>query len=235
MNALTILPEILYQDEDILAINKPAGLLSIPDGYDRSLPHVAGVFAAEFGKVWIVHRLDRETSGLLLLARSPAAHRELNLQFEHRQVKKIYHAIIVWQPEWDAIQTDAPLCVNADRKHRTRVSPINGKPAQTNFRVLQRFRKACLIEAQPQSGYTHQIRAHLADLGFPIFQDWLYANSPGVPSRHPDSLTPPAGLINRVALHARSISIIHPMRHTPLDLEAPYPADFLAVLQWMKD
>jgi len=225
-------PEILYQDEDILAINKPAGLLSIPDGYDLSLPHVAGVLAAEFGKVWIVHRLDRETSGLLLLARSLAAHRDLNIQFEHRQVAKSYHALILGQPAWDEIQTRAPLWVNADRKHRTLVSAVNGKPAQTGFRVMQRYAHVCLIEACPHSGYTHQIRAHLAALGFPILHDRLYVNVPGAPACQSTGFSIPAGLIERVALHARSIACLHPLQHTPLNLEAPYPPDFLAAVQW---
>jgi len=229
---MTTQPEILYQDEDILAINKPAGLLSIPDGYNLSLPHVAGVLATEFGKVWIVHRLDRETSGLLLLARTPTAHRDLNLQFEHRQVAKCYHALILGQPAWDEIQTRAPIWVNADRKHRTLVSALNGKPAQTDFRVMRRSENVCLIEARPHTGYTHQIRAHLAALGFPILHDRLYMNVPGAPAGRPTGFSIPAGLIERVALHAYSIECLHPLQHTPLHLDAPDPPDFLAALQW---
>jgi RluA family pseudouridine synthase len=230
---MTPIPVILYQDEDVLAINKPAGLLSIPDGYDLSLPHVAGVLAPQFGKVWIVHRLDRETSGVLLLARSLEAHRDLNLQFEHRQVNKIYHALIVGQPVWEEIEMDAPLLVNADRKHRTLVSKLNGKPAQTSLRVLSRFTDASLIEARPHTGYTHQIRAHLAFSGFSILQDKLYVNIPGAPIRQSAGINFPAGLIDRMALHARSIACLHPLRHTPLEIEAHYPPDFLAALQWL--
>lgn len=215
---------ILYQDEAMLCVNKPAGLLSIPDGYDRTLPYVAGVLAGEYGKVWIVHRLDRYTSGAMLLARSLAVHRELNLQFEHRQVSKIYHALIIGRPDWDQITVEAPLLVNGDRKHRTVVAPLNGKPARTDFRVLQRFKESSLVEARPHSGYTHQIRAHLASTGFPILIDPLYG---ATPISLKNTL---AGVMERTALHAQSISFTHPTHFTPLALEAPYPQDFRAAL-----
>lgn len=222
MNAV---PDILYQDEQIVAINKHAGLLSIPDGYDRSLPHAAGVLAEIFGKVWIVHRLDRETSGVMLLARTLAAHRQLNIQFEHRQIQKVYHALVCGLPAWQEIETQAPLLVNADRKHRTLVSLLNGKPAQTSFCILQRFLTTCLVEARPHSGYTHQIRIHLAALGFPILQDRLYAAIPGHPA--PSIQLPlTVGTIDRVALHAQSICFSHPTSQEILELTAPYPPDF---------
>ncbi len=162
---------ILFQDDVILAINKPAGLLSIPDGYNPALPHVAGCLAPLFGRCWIVHRLDRDTSGVMILARTPAAHRELNIQFEQRQVKKIYHAFVQGQPEWTTILVDTPLRVNGDRKHRTVAAPLTGKAARRISEILERFPWGCLIEAQPHTGYTHQIRAHLATIGFPILAD----------------------------------------------------------------
>jgi RluA family pseudouridine synthase len=217
-------PTTLYQDEAILCVNKPAGLLSIPDGYDLTLPHVASILAAEYGKVWIVHRLDRYTSGAMLLARSLSVHRELNLQFEQRRVSKIYHALIIGQPDWDQITVDAPLRVNGDRKHRTVSDSLNGKPARTDFRVLQRFKRISLVEACPHTGYTHQIRAHLASTGFPILADGLYGSTP---ASLKSFLT---GILERTALHAQTISFTHPTLFTPLSLEAPYPDDFREAL-----
>ncbi len=218
--------EIIHADEALIAVNKPAGLLSIQDGYNRSMPHLAFCLAKGFGKVWIVHRLDRETSGVIVVARTLFAHRELNLQFEHRRVQKTYHALIVGIPEWDFIEVDTPLRVNGDRNHRTVISPSAGKPAKTSFRVICRLTNGCLVEAHPQTGYTHQIRAHLSSLGFPILGDNLYHNRKYENSQ--------AKLISpglRTYLHARSISFIHPISNKSITFVATYPEDFQTALQ----
>jgi RluA family pseudouridine synthase len=216
--------DIISMDDEILAINKPAGLLSIPDGYQPALPHVAGCLYSQFGKCWIVHRLDRETSGVMILARNAFAHRALNIQFEHRQVIKVYHAAILGQPEWEHILEETPLRVNGDRKHRTVADPLNGKSAQTDFRVLQRYAWGCLVEARPHTGYTHQIRAHLAHLGFPILGDELYRNTgSNKKSKSPGEAAPP--VMERLALHAYQIEFTHPRTQTPIQLIAPYPPD----------
>jgi RluA family pseudouridine synthase len=222
--------DILYQDDSLIAFNKPAGLLSIPDGYAPELPHVAGVLAPQFGKCWIVHRLDRETSGIIILARSLATHRSLNLQFEHRQVNKQYHALVSAIPAWSEITVDFPLRVNADRKHRTLTATLTGKPAVTGFRILQQYPGGCLVEASPHTGYTHQIRAHLAAIGLPILGDVQYFGIRPEPAFPKLVTSPGTDLISRVALHARSISFSHPVTGLPIYLESPYPVDFQQAL-----
>lgn len=221
--------EIIYADEALIAVNKPAGLLSIQDGYDHAMPHLATCLGKGFGKVWIVHRLDRETSGVIIVARSIIAHRELNQQFEHRRVQKTYHAIIAGFPEWEYIEVDIPLRVNGDRQHRTVLSPSVGKPAKTSFRVICRLSNGCLIEAHPQTGYTHQIRAHLSSLGFPILGDKLYQNRKNDNSQ---AKLPDANL--RTYLHACSISFIHPISKKAITFVAPYPDDFQTALLSLK-
>jgi tRNA pseudouridine32 synthase / 23S rRNA pseudouridine746 synthase len=155
---------LLYTDETLLVVNKPAGLLSIADGYRPDLPHLARLLQAEFGRVWVVHRLDKDTSGVMLFARDAQTHRELNTQFEQRVVQKEYHAILAGMPEWEQIEIDLPLRVNGDRKHRTVIDHQNGKPARTSARVLERLGLFSLIAAAPHTGYTHQVRAHFAAL-----------------------------------------------------------------------
>ncbi len=219
-------PQILYEDSYLLCINKPAGLLSIRDGYDLSLPFVTKLLEPSFGKLWVVHRLDRDTSGAFVLARLPEIHRALNTAFEGRQVHKIYHAIVKGRPAWDEYLADLPLKIDGDRRHRTIVHPAEGKPAQTEFKVINSNNEFSLIEAHPLSGYTHQIRAHLLALGFPILADPLYAS----PGQHPhkSSLAPPP--INRLALHAFQLDFQHPVTGRELQITALYPDDFRQVL-----
>lgn len=229
METNTYHPEdwILWQDESLLVINKPAGLLTIPDGYDPSLPSVARLFRAIFGKIFIVHRLDKDTSGVLILALTAPAHRQLNDQFSGRQTEKVYHALCAGAPSWDHLPVDAPLLKNGDRNHRTIIDVQHGKPAATDLSVLARYSAAALLEARPHTGYTHQIRAHCAYIGFPLLCDALY--------RRPTAPAEPEGLpIRRIALHACAISILHPFTGERLAFSAPYPLDFSAAVEWLQ-
>lgn len=216
------LPEVLWVDAVLLVINKPAGLRSLPDGYDPSQPYVRRLLEPHYGRLWMVHRLDKETSGVLVLARSAAAHRALNTQFEQHLAHKTYHALVSGIPEWETTTVRLPLRPNGDRRHRTVVDQSSGKPAVTNLRLLQRYSSTCLVEAQPETGRTHQIRAHLAAAGLPILGDALYGAPPlpGLP-------------LETLALHAYSLELAHPVSGLPLHLAAPYPPAFQSALQWL--
>jgi RluA family pseudouridine synthase len=224
--------EILYQDRHLLAINKPSGLRSIPDGFQPQLEHVRSLLEPQFGRLWIVHRLDKETSGILLLARNSTAHRFLNDQFATRSTKKEYHALITGLPDRDAWEIHLPLRINGDRDHRTVIDLDHGKTAATLIRVLKRFSNGySLVSASPMTGYTHQIRAHLAACGLPIVGDPLYRAKP-----HPDIMKDlhiiPTNRIanaNRLGLHAFRIQFTHPAELNEMKLSAPYPRDFLAL------
>jgi tRNA pseudouridine32 synthase/23S rRNA pseudouridine746 synthase len=231
--------EILYRDEALLVVNKPAGLSTLPDGYDPSLPHIKSVLEHQYGRLWIVHRLDKYTSGVLLLARSAAAHRSLNNQFEQHQVRKVYHALVSSIPEWQETTIALPLKPNGDRHHRTVVDLQHGKPARTHFRLLERFDRHSLLEAIPETGRTHQIRAHLSSADLFIVGDQLY--SPRLKSQdqrddahtHPDGNLP-SGLVKGMALHALSIECKHPLTGEPLEFSAPYPAAIIALLEYLR-
>jgi len=219
---------ILWSDEHLLAVNKPAGLLVIPDGYEPEKPCLIRLLEPDFGRVWTVHRLARETSGVMLVARSAEVHSLLNTAFERRQVNKTYHALIVGRPPWEVYSIEQPLRVDGDRRHRTTVDTQLGKPAVTEVTVIERWRSVSLISAHPLSGYTHQIRTHLASEGFPLLCDPLYGGKMAVEFLSDQEQIP---VISRLALHARQMALNHPVTQQPLQIEAAYPDDFIRTIQ----
>jgi RluA family pseudouridine synthase len=221
----------------MLVVNKPAGLLTIPGGY-RPEPHLKELLEPLFGRLWIVHRLDRETSGLVVLARSAVAHRALNTQFQEHRTVKVYHALVSGVPDWEERTVDAPLKPNGDRRHRTVIvqgdGAGKGKPSLTECYVLERFDQHTLMRAIPRTGRTHQIRAHLAYLGLPVVGDKLYGSRlTGTPDRRTDP--PDQALIERTALHALTLTLRHPLTKESVRFEAPYPEDFVRALCYLRN
>ena len=204
---------IIYKDEQILVIDKPAGIPVLPDGWEQDAPYLVKMLEEEFGKLWVVHRLDKGTSGVMVFARDAESHRALKTQFETHEAQKTYHAIVEGNPKWDEKVTKFPLRANVGKKHRTAVDDKNGKPSETHFRVIKRYQDAALIEAKPMTGRTHQIRVHAYALGHPLVGDVLYSAQE----------TP---VITRPALHAQTLSLIHPMTNERMKFTAPHPADF---------
>ncbi len=240
MNADDIPGLVLWSDDALLVVNKPAGLATLPDGYNPDAPYLKGILVPVFGPLWIVHRLDRITSGVIVLARSAQAHRALNIQFDQRQVQKIYHALVIGRPDWQEKTIHLPLRPNGDRKHRTVVDARRGKPAATGFRILERFSGCSLVEAIPQTGRTHQIRAHLAAAGFPIAADALYGGGESLslsPANPGDPVGDVSGLtiLSRPALHAMALNFTHPLSSEKMSFEAPYPLDISQALGLLKE
>jgi RluA family pseudouridine synthase len=210
--------EILHVDDHVIALDKPAGLPVLPDGWQPESEYVLKRLEREHGRVWLVHRLDKATSGVMILARSAAAHRNLSLQFEGRSAGKIYHALCLGNPSWEEKIARHPLRVNVGHKHRTMVDDREGKPSETRFRVLRRFREYALLEAVLVTGRTHQIRVHACALGHPLVGDELYGASP-------------TDLIARPALHSYSLTIDHPATGQRVTFTAAYPPDLEEALE----
>lgn len=218
---------ILWKDETIVAINKPSGLRSVADGYQADLPHLSGLLKAMFGQVWTVHRLDKDTSGIIVFALTPEAHRILSIQFQNREIQKEYHAISIGYPEWETSSISLPLRQNGDRSHRTVVDHQSGKPAETHMFVISQSGGFALLAARPHTGYTHQIRAHLSSIGLPILGDSLYKSLMPETELQKIAREISASLpIQRLALHACRLTFQHPANKDSMTLVAPYPQDF---------
>jgi RluA family pseudouridine synthase len=234
---------VIYEDDSILVVSKPTGLVSVPDGYDTESQDLVSVLEPAYGELWIVHRLDRETSGVIVLARTDKAHRSLSAQFEDRDVAKVYHAIVHGHPVWAERTIYAPLRPDADRYHRTVVDHEDGKPATTKFRVLEKFghgaARYSLIEALPETGRTHQIRVHLMVLGSPVAVDALYGTTTPIllstiKRNYRGDMDEEHALLERLGLHAFQLSIFHPKSGQEMHFEAPYPKDISATLKQLR-
>ena len=210
--------KIIYEDTYLLVLDKPAGLPVLPDGWEKNAPYLVKTLEEEYGKIWIVHRLDKITSGVMVFARDAETHRTLNIQLEARQAEKVYHAIVEGIPQWNEKIAKHPLRINVGHKHRTGVSDKYGKPSETRFKVIKRYQEAALIEARPVTGRTHQIRVHAYALGHPLLGDTLY----GASETH---------LIARPALHAHSLTFTHPQSGERQTFLAERPQDFVETLE----
>ncbi|MCL4269738.1 MAG: RluA family pseudouridine synthase [Anaerolineales bacterium] len=213
--------QIVYSDPHILIVNKPADLSVLPEGWDKSAPYLVQMLEEQFKKVWVVHRIDKVTSGMVVFALTAEAHRSLNIQFEKHEVEKTYHALINGVPKWDEKVTKFPLRVNVGHKHRTMVDNRNGLRSETRFKLLERYQTAVLVEASPLTGRTHQIRVHAYALGHPLLGDVLYS-------------APETDVIPRPALHAFSLAFTHPETGKRVAFQADYPNDFQAAVELLR-
>lgn len=213
--------EIVYSDDVLLVVNKPAGLSVLAEGWDRDAPYLQKMLEERFGRIWIVHRIDKSTSGIVVFALRPEAHRHLSLQFERHEAEKKYHAILEGVPKWDEKIAKFPLRANVGHKHRTMVDNRNGVRAETRFRILERNQGSTWAEAAPMTGRTHQIRVHAYALGHPLVGDVLYS-------------APETTVISRPALHAFSLTFTHPASGERLTFRAEHPDDFRSALDALR-
>ena len=233
--------DILFENDFLIAINKPSGFLCTPDRHDPEAITIRQLLIESYGYLWNVHRLDLETSGVLLFARDAETHRNFSMAFEHHDVKKVYHAIIRGIPAWKINTCELPLMPDGDKFHRTIIDAGKGKRSKTVFQLLDSWHGYSLIEALPETGRTHQIRVHLASLGFPVICDDLYGSKEPVflskiKRGWKGDIYSERPLLSRLALHAVSVEfpgiLINRNSDQPNDenmkIEAPYPADFRA-------
>ncbi len=217
--------EILYEDEDLLAVNKPAGMVVHPayGNFEHTLVnalihHTRHQLSSLGGTVrpGIVHRLDKDTSGVIVVAKNDFTHRSLAKQFKVHSLTKVYEAVVKGVVQHDELKCEEAVGRAFLNRKKIIVKPSGGKDALTFFRVLERLKGATYLEARPETGRTHQIRVHLASLGHPVLGDRLYGGfSP---------------LINRHALHAKSLEITHPRTQERLHFSSKWPEDMKQLL-----
>jgi 23S rRNA pseudouridine1911/1915/1917 synthase len=221
--------EILYEDADLIAINKPAGMVvhagaGVRDGtLVNALLHRFGALSSEGGALrpGIVHRLDRYTSGVLLVAKHDAAHRGLAEQFAGRRIRKIYLALVHGSVKADHARIEKPIARDPVRRVRMTARLAHGRTAWSEYRVLRRFANFTLLEVRIGTGRTHQIRVHLSSIGHPVVGDRLYGAAAAVPGRK---------ALGRYFLHAASIGFEQPSTGEPVEVSAPLPPD---LEEWM--
>jgi len=250
---------IIYENDQFLVVNKASGIAVIADRWDDSKERLDELLNSYYAKeaadaassipprepsipfphrVFVVHRIDRDTSGLVVFAKTREAHRYLSSLFESRALEKTYLAVIHGQPAWAETVCDLPLRADGDREHRTIIDKAKGKHARTNFKLLAEVGAYSLIEAQIETGRTHQIRVHLASLGHPVVCDPLYGTMKPVylsafkRGWRGDNLEEKP-LLSRLGLHAYSLVIPTPEGEAQRFI-APLPRDFRALVNQME-
>lgn len=225
---------VIYSDEDFVVLNKRSGILIAADRYNEDAPRLDLLAEKEFGKLYAVHRIDKDTSGLIIYARNTDSQRALSMQFEKREVHKTYHALVYGHPLWETLEVKLPLLPDGDARHRTVVNKKIGKPSFTSFRLIGTCGPYSWIEACPKTGRTHQIRVHLAENGLSIVCDPLYSGNQK-PVRLSEIKKKWNGdeyeerpLLSRLALHAYKIEFTHPKTGEAVSFTAPYPKDMEA-------
>lgn len=225
---------ILFENDDFVVVNKPPFLSTLEDRHEKT--NLLGMAREYVATAQVCHRLDKETSGVLAIAKNPDAYRHLSIQFEKRQVTKIYHAVVDGIHNFNDELVDAPILKQDDGM--VRLSRREGKPAQTYFTALASYKHHTLVECKPITGRMHQIRIHLTVLGAPIAGDEMYGGKPFYLSQIKRGFnlkkeTEEQPFMKRMALHAFSLEFLD-LKGEEVRIQAPYQKDMQALIRQLE-
>ena len=202
---------IIHKDDDVLVLSKPANLLSVPGNKENHADSLEMRALKEFPSARVVHRLDRGTSGIFIMALNPNAHRHLGLQFEKRQTQKTYIAKVIGIVKEDHGHIDMPMRTDWYNRPKQMVDTYFGREAITNWKVISREHDTTRLELYPKTGRSHQLRVHLQELGHPILGDSFYAPAHAV------------AMADRLLLHAQTLELFHPSNGKRISFTSPCP------------
>jgi 23S rRNA pseudouridine1911/1915/1917 synthase len=231
---------IIFDDEQIIVVNKPARMLSVPDRYNHDIPNVYHYLQHKYGEVFIVHRLDRETSGIIVFAKNAEAHKHLSKQFLNHTVEKIYHTIILGliSPKEGIIEL--PIIENPARRGTMMVHKSLGKLSETQYQVMEEFAHYAYVRVRLKTGRMHQIRVHFQAIGYPLAIDDIYGKQVAFylssvkhkyhTAKHEDERP----IMSRLSLHAHTLGLIHPTTEETMEFNAELPKDFSVMLKQLR-
>ncbi|MBL8004084.1 MAG: RluA family pseudouridine synthase [Candidatus Kapabacteria bacterium] len=231
--------DIIFEDDAIVVVNKPANLLTLPDRFSPHLPNLRTMLVDKYGEIFVIHRLDKETSGVMVFAKDAESHRNLNQQFEDHTVDKLYYGIVGGIFNHDVIDIDIPMAQNP-KKLGLMMPTARGKEALTIVRCLEKFRTASFVECRLKTGRQHQIRVHLSSIGHPLLVDKDYNDvtafyvSSVKKNYRVQKNTDEIPILTRTPLHAWSLSFTHPKTNEQVTFTCEMPKDMRATLQVLR-
>jgi len=229
----------IYEDDHLLVLDKAAGVLCIPDRHDIELPSLQGILNKKYGKIYTVHRLDKQTSGVMVFAKTEDTHRKLNGLFQQHKTEKKYWVLVQSSNTPDEGVIDLPIAPHSIIKGKMKVSP-KGKASFSRYKTLEKFKQHRLLEVTIETGRTHQIRVHLAESGMLLAVDELYGGGQAIKlsdfkkKYQPNKTGEEKPILQRVSLHAKELSFVHPILDKKFIWDAELPKDMAVTLKLLR-
>lgn len=232
---------IIEEDEDYVFINKPSGLLSIPDRFNKNLPNLYSMLKEKYGNIYIIHRLDKDTSGIICFGKNKDAHRDLNIKFDKGEVKKTYIALVEGKFSEKNGIINLPIAQSKIKKGKMMIDKKYGKESITRYEIKEEFKDYSLLFIKPETGRTHQIRVHLSAIFHPVVMDTIYNQNPKPiflsdikPDYKVKQDVKEKPILERLALHSEKLEFFHYKKQKKILVSAKLHKDFEITLKYLR-